>query len=94
MHNVREEFVFLNQLRKSGRTNMFGATPFIEDEFGMDRRDARGVLMEWMKWTEENDDNVMIGVDDDDDDDDVLDDDGDDDDDDMLGWDDEEDECE
>lgn len=62
MSDVREEFLFLNQLRQSGKTNMFGATPYVQEEFGLDRREAKAVLMEWMAWTEEDDNNVMVGV--------------------------------
>lgn len=57
MH-VREEFHFLNLLRKSGVTNMFGAAPFLENEFDMKPDAARKVLAEWMVWTGENPDNL------------------------------------
>lgn len=40
---------FLNKLRKSGKTNMFGATPHIEKEFGISREDAKKALSSWMK---------------------------------------------
>lgn len=63
MANVPEEFVFLNNLRMSGATNMFGATPYLQEEFGLDRQEAKDILMEWMDWTSADDDNVMIGVD-------------------------------
>lgn len=65
MSDVREEFLFLNQLRFSGETNMFGATPYLQAEFGLDRHEAKAVLMEWMEWAEDGD-NVMIGVDEED----------------------------
>ena len=52
--NVREEYIWLNRLREGGTTNMFGAAPYLEFEFGFDRREAKQVLMEWMKWVNEN----------------------------------------
>lgn len=66
MSDVREEFLFLNQLRFSGETNMFGAAPYLQAEFGLDRHEAKAVLMEWMAWAQEDDGNVMIGVDEED----------------------------
>lgn len=66
MSDVREEFLFLNQLRQSGETNMFGAAPYLQAEFGLDRYEAKAVLMEWMAWAQEDDGNVMIGVDEED----------------------------
>lgn len=43
-----EIFNYLNDLRKSGECNMFGAVPYIQDEFGLDLREARKVLNLWM----------------------------------------------
>ena len=39
---------YLDDLRESGVTNMFGAGPYVEEEFGMDRRDAGVVVQYWM----------------------------------------------
>jgi hypothetical protein len=39
---------YLNELRDSGQTNMFGATPYIELEFGCTKFEAKGYLMLWM----------------------------------------------
>lgn len=44
---------FLDALRESGRTNMYGAAPFLEDEFGVTRRQARAILGHWMRTYEE-----------------------------------------
>ena len=44
-----EMLVYLDELRESGVTNMFGAGPYIEDEFGLGRTDARKVLTYWME---------------------------------------------
>jgi hypothetical protein len=40
---------FLDDLRDSDVTNMFGAAPYLEREFGMSRSDARNALMHWME---------------------------------------------
>jgi hypothetical protein len=39
---------YLNELRESGRTNMFGAAPFLRERFGLERREAEDVLLTWM----------------------------------------------
>jgi len=51
---MRKEFIYLNRLRESGATNMFGAAPYLEMEFDLDRREAKQVLMAWMQWVSEN----------------------------------------
>jgi hypothetical protein len=50
MENFMEQyFSYLNVLRESGVTNMFGASPFLEKEFGLNRHEAKNVLAAWMK---------------------------------------------
>jgi hypothetical protein len=44
-----EHLEFLDDLRESGETNMFGAVPYLEDEFGFSRADAKIVLTYWMQ---------------------------------------------
>ena len=58
--NIREEFLYLNRLRESGDTNMFGAAPYLQDEFDLDRREARKILSEWMSWANENPEKLDI----------------------------------
>ena len=48
MNDKQKYFEFLNVLRESGVTNMFGAGPYLEQEFGLDRYEARDILLEWM----------------------------------------------
>lgn len=48
-----ERFKFLDELRESGATNMFGATPFIQDAFGLTKGEARHTLTEWMRTFEQ-----------------------------------------
>ena len=45
----KEVFDYLDALRESGVTNMFGASPYLEDRFGLTRHDARALLIEWME---------------------------------------------
>ena len=40
---------YLNALRESGETNMMGATPYLMDEFGMSRLEARDALLAWIQ---------------------------------------------
>ena len=42
-------FAFLDDLRESGVTNMFGARPYIMREFGYDGAMAGALLSEWMR---------------------------------------------
>jgi len=44
-----EVFQYLDALRESGSTNMFGAGAYLEDRFGFSKREAREFLMAWMK---------------------------------------------
>ena len=39
---------YLDRLRKSGATNMFGAAPYLQDVFALGRKEAREVLTYWM----------------------------------------------
>lgn len=45
---------YLDELRESGETNMFGAAPYLMDEFGITRQEARNILSEWMKTFKED----------------------------------------
>ncbi len=44
-----EYFKYLDHLRESGVTNMFGARPYLMEAFDIDRHEAQRVLMGWMK---------------------------------------------
>ena len=41
-------FDFLEDLRDSGQINMFGAAPYIVENFGLNKYQAREILSEWM----------------------------------------------
>jgi len=49
MIDKKEVFSFLEALRESGLINMVGAAPSIQLEFGVDRKEAKELLLEWMK---------------------------------------------
>lgn len=46
--SLEKIFDYLEALRESGATNMFGAAPYVEQEFGVSRREARELLLKWM----------------------------------------------
>lgn len=47
---LREEcFQYLDELRKSGETNMFGAGVYLQRDFGLTRYEAREMVLNWMK---------------------------------------------
>lgn len=48
MTNTATMFEYLDALRVSGITNMFGARPYLEEAFSLDRREAATILTGWM----------------------------------------------
>jgi hypothetical protein len=60
MSNVRAEFEFLNRLRESGETNMYGASPYLACAFSLHKREASKILMEWMQWVNEEPSRVNL----------------------------------
>lgn len=49
---MEKYFKYLEELRRSGETNMFGAGPFLQEKFPelrYDRKRATEVLLAWMK---------------------------------------------
>ena len=57
-NNTATMFRFLNQLRASGSTNMFGASPVLAEVFGISSKEARVVLSHWMEWVSQNPDKL------------------------------------
>lgn len=45
----KKYYVFLENLRKSGKTNMFGATPYLQEAFGLDRKYAHQIVLSFMQ---------------------------------------------
>jgi hypothetical protein len=48
-YDISEYYSYLDRLRESGVTNMFGAAPYLQQEFGLDKRTAREILTSWME---------------------------------------------
>ena len=48
-YDIKEYFDYLVSLRDSGVTNMFGAGPYLEREFGLSRYEAKDILLEWIE---------------------------------------------
>ena len=46
---TEEHLTYLDNLRESGVTNMYGATEYIEREFSVSKKDAKEILLYWMK---------------------------------------------
>lgn len=42
-------WIFLENLRRSGETNMYGAAPWLVAAFGISHKKAREILADWMK---------------------------------------------
>ena len=42
-------WLYLEALRQSGVTNMYGAAPYLVSHFGVSLREARDILLDWMK---------------------------------------------
>ena len=49
MTNRETLFEYLNALRDSGVTNMFGAGPYLQEAFGLSRYEAKDVVLAWMQ---------------------------------------------
>jgi hypothetical protein len=43
-----EYYVYLEELRQSGETNMYGTSSYLREEFGLGRREAINILSSWM----------------------------------------------
>jgi hypothetical protein len=48
-------YAYLTALRDSGRINMFGATPYLQDRFGLTRKEATAALINWMNTFKQGD---------------------------------------
>ena len=51
VNNVNKDEVwdFLDTLRDSGETNMWGAGPYVAHEFGISYEEGNDLLLEWIK---------------------------------------------
>ena len=48
-HEWKEYYVFLEDLRESGITNMFGSPQFLRDTFDVGRRTSMKIVASWME---------------------------------------------
>tara|TARA_R110000796_G_scaffold48413_6_gene116079 strand:+ start:3383 stop:3580 length:198 start_codon:yes stop_codon:yes gene_type:complete len=51
---VENVFTYLDVLKDSGVTNMFGATPYLVDQFGFDKRTAANYLILYFQASKTN----------------------------------------
>jgi len=47
--SLQKYYDFLEDLRKSGATNMFGASVYLESAFSLPRDKASSILSDWMR---------------------------------------------
>jgi|LakMenEpi03Aug12_release.lakeMendotaPanAssembly.Ray.scaffolds.fasta_scaffold4251229_2 hypothetical protein len=50
--NKEEAFEYLERLRESAVTNMYGAAPYLQARFGASRQEAKEMLLAWMEHKE------------------------------------------
>lgn len=41
-------WIYLEDLRRSGVTNMYGATPYLMEDFDLPKSEAQKILVDWM----------------------------------------------
>lgn len=59
--NYQKYFDYLERLRQSGETNMYGAEPYLQSEFPelrYDKDKAREILLAWIKTFDERGDSA------------------------------------
>lgn len=49
MKTTNKYWIYLENLRRSGTVNMFGAVPYLVDEFCLPEVEAKQILADWMK---------------------------------------------
>lgn len=50
MERPKQEIIdYLIDLKDSGETNMLGAGPYLQHAFDLDRREAKAIVLDWMK---------------------------------------------
>lgn len=43
-----EIFVFLDEVIRSGKTNLFGAISIVQEAFGLSKKEATGLVSKWI----------------------------------------------
>ena len=47
---IKEEYLrFLDVVKEDGKINMFGAAPYLQEVYDLTGKEARDVLMHWIK---------------------------------------------
>jgi hypothetical protein len=46
---MEQYYQFLNDLRDSGEINMWGASPYLQAEFGLTRQEAKSIFLAWIR---------------------------------------------
>ena len=46
--NNEKYFIFLDNIRETGKINMLGAAPYLQEAFQLNKYDAKDILLEWM----------------------------------------------
>ncbi len=49
MKDQEHYFVYLDCIRETGKVNMFGAAPYLQEEFGLSRHEAKDIILAWME---------------------------------------------
>lgn len=49
MKTKNKYWIYLEKLRRTGIVNMFGAAPYLMNDFGLSHSEARKVLTDWMR---------------------------------------------
>lgn len=57
---TKKTWLYLEWLRRTGQTNMFGAVPYLINEFGFDEKEAIRILSDWMQNYNSDDYPVVI----------------------------------
>ena len=60
--NKEAMFLFLDDLRESGITNMWGAGVYLQEVFEVTKIEARDVLLEWMQTFKERKTNGQVSA--------------------------------
>ena len=46
---TKKTWLYLEWLRRSGQTNMYGAVPYLMEEFWLNEEEAKKILVNWME---------------------------------------------
>jgi hypothetical protein len=57
-----EYFKYLFRLQERGITNMFGAATYLQKAYGLDKTEAKNILLEWMENYEKIAERLQIEV--------------------------------